>query len=60
MHFRKGGRDPHPHNLRLTEKWPVLLGADFVLAKDPKWPYEGQFGGKLGRDGAYSKAAEGP
>ena len=50
----------HPHTFGFTEKRPVLLRADFVLTKDPKWPYKGQFRGKIDMEGSSSKAAGGP
>ena len=52
--LEEGNRPPPPHVLR---KRPVLLRADFVLTKDPKWPYEGQFCGKIDREGSCGKAA---
>ena len=37
----------------------LILGTEFVLMKDPKWPYKGQFCGKIDREGSCSKAAGG-
>ena len=54
------GKRPAPTHPVLLRKRRVLLRADFVLTKDPKWPYEGQFCGKLDREGSCSKAAGGP
>ena len=44
----------------LLGKRPVLLRADFVLTKDPRWPCEGQIGGKIDTEGSCGKAAWGP
>ena len=37
----RGEEAPTPTLSVLLRKPPVLLRADFVLTKDPKWPYEG-------------------
>ena len=64
--FRQGqkleeGKWPQPpHTFSFTKKWPVLLRADSILTKDPTWPYDGQFCGKIDREGSCSKAAGGP
>ena len=55
----RGEKAPTPTRSVLLRKRPVILKADFVLTKDLKWPYEGQFCGKLDREGSCSKAAGG-
>ena len=55
--FGRGEKAPTPTLSVLLRKRPVVLRADFVLTKDPKWPYEGQFSGKIDREGSCSKAA---
>ena len=35
----------------LLREWPVLRRADFVLTKDPRWPYKGTFCGKTDMQG---------
>ena len=37
----------HPHTFSLTKRMVCFTKADFVLTRDPKWPYEGQFCGKI-------------
>ena len=39
----RGEKAPIPTLSVLLKKRPVLLGADFVLTKDRKWPYYGHF-----------------
>ena len=53
-------KDPTPTPSILLSTLPVLLRADFVLTKDPKRPYEGEFCGKIDREGSCSRAAGGP
>ena len=53
------GRGEKGHTFSFTKKRPVLPRADFVLTKDPKWPYEEQFCGKKDREGSCNKAAGG-
>ena len=48
-----------PKIAALLRKRPVLLRANFVLAKDQKRPYYGHFCGKKHREGSRSKAAGG-
>ena len=54
--MRRGEKAPTTTLSVLLRKRPVLLRADFVLTKDPKWPYEGQFCGKVDREESCSKA----
>ena len=51
---------PAPKTSALLRKQPVLLRANFVLAKDRKQSYYGHFCGKMHREGSCSKAAGGP
>ena len=52
----RGEKAPTPTLSALLRKSPLLLRADFVLIKDPKWPYEGQFCDKqTGRRGLVVK-----
>ena len=51
---------PAPMLSVLLRERPVLPRPDVVLTKDRKWPYEGQFCGKIDREGFCSKAAGGP
>ena len=53
----RGEKAPTPTLAILLRKQPALLRADFVVTKDPKWPYEGRFCGKIDREGSCSKAA---
>ena len=53
----KRGKIPHPHTFSKTARFTECV---FRLTKDPKWPYEGQFCGKIDREGYCSKAAGGP
>ena len=52
--------DPIPKISALLRKRPVLLRANFVLTRDRKRPYYGDFCGKIHREGSCSKAAGGP
>ena len=55
---------PHPHTFSFTKKTARFTKGrfrpSFLLMKDPKGPYEGQFCGKTDREGSCSKAARGP
>ena len=53
-------KTPTPKISALLRKRPVLLRANFVLAKDRKRPYYGHFCGQIHREGSCSKAAGGP
>ena len=53
------GKRP-PRFQPLLRKRPVLVRANFVLTKDRKRTYYGQFCGKMHREGSCSKAARGP
>ena len=55
--YWKRGKAPTPTLSILLRKRPVLLRADVVLTKDAKWPYEGQFCGKIDRERSCSKAS---
>ena len=53
-------KGPTPTNsVSLRKLLAVLLRADLVLTKNPKWPYEAQLCGEL-MEGSCSKAAGGP
>ena len=58
--IERGEKTPTPKISALIRKRPVLLRADFVLAKDRKRPYYRHFCGKIHREGSCSKAAGGP
>ena len=58
--IRRGEKALTPTLSVLLRKWPVLLRADCVLTKDPKWPYEGQFCDKIDRGRSCGKATGGP
>ena len=57
----RGEKGPHPYTLALVVRNnPVLLRADFVLAKDLNWPYEGHLCGKMKGMGPVVKQPGGP
>ena len=59
-HLWKGEKTPTPKISALLRKRPVLRRANFVLTKDRKRPYYGNFCGKIHREGSCSKAAGRP
>ena len=58
--FERGEKTPTPKISALLRKRPVLLRANFVLAKDGKRPYYGHFCDKIHKEGSFRKAAGGP
>ena len=55
----RGEKTPTPKISALVRKQAVLLRGNFVLTKDRKRPYYGDFCGKVHREESCSKAAGG-